>query len=744
MTSVFYGVRSSKTQRACGLAAVLVASLLTKSVNAGDWPAWRGPNHDGVSLETGLPDSTQQVLWRTANGGRSTPVVHDGQVYVINLAGQGVTEQERVMAISLETGRTIWEHRFNVFHTDIPNSRVGWTSPVVDVETGNIYAHGVGGMFFCFSRDGKVLWSHSLTETVGRISGYGGRTHTPILDEDRVIISFLNSSFGDQGRGLHRYLALDKRTGEMLWWSAPGGAPLDTTYSVPVVTIVNGERLIIAGNADGGIYALRSRTGEKVWEFQLSKRGINSSIVADGYRVYATHSEENLDSTEMGRVVCIDARGTGDVTESHELWRADGVAAGYASPALHDGRLYVMNNFGVLYCFDADSGKELWQHTVGRVGKGSPIVADGKIYVATVNGIFTILKDAGSHAVELDTMHLEGDENEVIELFGSPAVADGRVLFFDTKELICLGTDNAGPRQVQLPALPSETAVGAAAVSFLQVRPAEVLVKPGEQVSFRAIGFNDVGQQRGTVPAEWTYQPTGSAIDANGNFTAPGPGGSIGTITAQSGELTAQARVRVVPELPIAEDFESYGDGELLNWWIGVSKAKYAIETLDGSQVLKKLSDNRGPKFNRSRVYITPPMPTGYTVQADVRGVMEKRRRGDAGLINARYRLELIGNISRLRVISWVPGPRFEAKIEGFKWEPDRWYRVKFRVDLADGKAYPKVKVWPRDEQEPADWMLEAEDPQPNLEGSAGIYAYSLKPVYFDNVRVYRDASDTQ
>jgi hypothetical protein len=104
MTSVFYGVRSSKTQRACGLAAVLVASLLTKSVNAGDWPAWRGPNHDGVSLETGLPDSTQQVLWRTAYGGRSTPVVHDGQVYVINLAGQGVTEQERVMAISLETG----------------------------------------------------------------------------------------------------------------------------------------------------------------------------------------------------------------------------------------------------------------------------------------------------------------------------------------------------------------------------------------------------------------------------------------------------------------------------------------------------------------------------------------------------------------------------------------------------------------------------------------------------------------
>jgi hypothetical protein len=317
-------------------------------------------------------------------------------------------------------------------------------------------------------------------------------------------------------------------------------------------------------------------------------------------------------------------------------------------------------------------------------------------------------------------------------------------LFFTTEELICLGTGDVGPQQVQLPTLPSETAVGAAAVSFLQVRPAEVLLTPGQRVSFQAIGFNNVGQQRGIVPAEWSYQPGSSAIDPNGNFTAPGPGGSIGVITAKSGELTATARVRIVPQLPISEDFDTYDEDKLLDWWIGVSKAKHAIETIDGSRALKKLSDDRGPKFNRSRVYITPPLPTGYTVQADVRGVMEKRRRGDAGLINARYRLELYGNVPRLRVVSWVPGPRFEAKLEGFKWEPDRWYRVKFRVDLADGKAYPKVKVWPRDEAEPDSWLLEAEDPQPNLEGSAGIYAYSLKPVYFDNVRVYREESHTQ
>jgi len=511
---------------------------------------------------------------------------------------------------------------------------------------------------------------------------------------------------------------------------------------------------LIGGNADGAIYALNARTGRKVWGFQLSQRGINSSVVVDGHRVYATHSEENHDTTAMGRVVCIDARGTGDVTASRELWRADGVAAGYASPALSGGRLYVMDNFGVLYCLDAQDGREIWKQTVGRVGKGSPTVADGKVYVATVNGLFTILEDEGDQARVLDTIEIEGDDETVVELFGSPAVSDGRVLFFTTEEMICLGRKDARPQAVEVAPPPRESPSGSAAAALMQVRPAEVLVEPGEAVAFRAVAFDLGGRSLGSVKPHWSYEGNGGSIgEGDGLLKITGQGGGTGVVRAEFldlsdapapgqtisySPLTATARVRVVPELPIAEDFESYDEGEMLNWWIGVSKAKHAIETLDGSKVLKKLSDDRGPKFNRSRVYITPPLATGYTVEADVRGVAQKRRRGDVGLINARYRLELFGNLPRLRVISWVPGPRFEERID-FSWEPDRWYRVKFRVDLEDGKAYPRVKVWPRDEAEPDAWLLEGEDPQPNLEGSAGIYAYSQAPVYFDNVRIYRE-----
>ena len=63
---------------------------------------------------------------------------------------------------------------------------------------------------------------------------------------------------------------------------------------------------------------------------------------------------------------------------------------------------------------------------------------------------------------------------------------------------------------------------------------------------------------------------------------------------------------------------------------------------------------------------------------------------------------------------------------------------MKFRVELEDNKGHLHAKVWPRDEAEPETWTLEAIDPQPNPEGSAGIYAYSMAPVHYDNVKIYR------
>ena len=431
----------------CYIILCLIIACGTNAAHADEWPTWRGPDQDGTSPETNLVSTWsaegENLLWKADFIGRSTPIVMNGRVYVIGRVGQDITEQERVACFDAKTGELLWNHQFNVFHTTISFNRVGWASPAGDVETGNVYVHGVQGLFFCFNRDGKIVWSRSLTEEYGRISGYGGRIHTPIIAGDLVVISYLNASWGEQAATRHRYFAFDKRTGELIWVATPGGRPLDTTYSTPVVAEIDGQSYIIGGNADGSIYAMKQPTGERVWGFNLSLRGINTSVVVDtlNKRVYASHGEENIDTTAMGRVVCIDATGTGDVTQTHEVWRYDGVNFGYVSPALHGGRLYIADNSANLHCLDAATGELYWEHSIGTVGKGSPVWADGKLYVTEVNGKFHILLPGADACETLSVQHLNraGDDEHYVEIYGSPAIADGRIYFTTEEYLYCIG-----------------------------------------------------------------------------------------------------------------------------------------------------------------------------------------------------------------------------------------------------------------------------------------------------------------
>src|SRR5262249_22232130 len=168
------------TMRRFVLLTSLVFLTATLTLHA-DWLHWRGPTQNGVATDTGLPSEwspkqagKNNLIWTQPYGCRSTPLISKGRVYIIGDADEGIHEQERVACFDAKTGKVLWEHRFNVFHTNIVSDRVGWANLAGDPETGNVYAHGVQGLFFCFSPDGKVLWSKSLTEEFGRITGYGG------------------------------------------------------------------------------------------------------------------------------------------------------------------------------------------------------------------------------------------------------------------------------------------------------------------------------------------------------------------------------------------------------------------------------------------------------------------------------------------------------------------------------------------------------------------------------------------
>src|ERR1700730_2940262 len=234
-----------------------------------DWAEWRGPARDRVSLEKGLPSSWSptgdNLAWKVPYGGRSAPIVMENRVYLQNTAGKGETEQERVMCFNADTGKLLWEHRFNVFLSDVPPHRVGWASPVGDLATGNVYALGVGGSLLALSSEGKLIWERSLGEDFGLLTTHGGRTVSPIIDGDLVILSGITFGWGAHARGAHRFIAFDKRTGETVWVSAPGGRPYDTTYAPPIIANINGTRLLIEGASDGVVYAIKPQTGEPGW-----------------------------------------------------------------------------------------------------------------------------------------------------------------------------------------------------------------------------------------------------------------------------------------------------------------------------------------------------------------------------------------------------------------------------------------------------------------------------------------------
>ncbi|MBI3192791.1 MAG: hypothetical protein HYZ36_09010, partial [Pedosphaera parvula] len=73
-----------------GLAGLLVLPAQTPASPARGWLSWRGPQQNGTSLETKLPDKLDAAkpLWRADFPGASTPVVANGKLYIMGYLGE--------------------------------------------------------------------------------------------------------------------------------------------------------------------------------------------------------------------------------------------------------------------------------------------------------------------------------------------------------------------------------------------------------------------------------------------------------------------------------------------------------------------------------------------------------------------------------------------------------------------------------------------------------------------------------
>jgi outer membrane protein assembly factor BamB len=707
-------------------------------VAASDWAEWRGPARDGISTEKNLPvkwsPAGDNLAWKAPYGGRSAPIVMGDRVYLQNSAGKGETLQERLMCFNADTGKLLWEHRFNIYLSDVPPHRVGWASPVGDPTTGNVYVFGVGGNLIGFNRDGKVLWERSLGEDFGLLTTHGGRTVSPVIDGDLVIVSGVTFQWGQHGRGAHRFIAFDKKSGETMWISAPGGRPYDTTYAPPIIANVNGTRLLIQGASDGVVHAIKPQTGEPVWKYEISKRGLNTGVVVRNNMAILTHSEENLESNEMGMMVAVDATAKGDIKKDQVKWSVYGWQGGFSSPVIDGDRLYQIDNGANVAAFDLNNGKQLWLQNLGTIQKASPVLADGKLYVGTENGKFFILKPSATGCEILDQDQL-GTEAQPEAIIASAAVSNGRVFVVSDSAIYCIGK-KANQSSSERPTAAVGSSVSSNPVTHVQVVPTELILKPGDKVSFRARLFDAQGSFIREEPAaNWSLDQLKGTVE-NGRLTVASDAiTQAGLVKATVDGVTGSAGVRVFPPLPWSENFDSLAVNSLPPTWVNTT-LKFSVRDQNGNKVLAKLTEGSS-LLSRARAYMGPSDWSNYTIEADVSATQKRRQQGDAGVIAQRYVLTLYGNSQMLHLEPWQPETA-RTKSMVFAWKPDTWYRLKLQVEnLPDGKTRARGKAWAAGEPEPAEWMIERIDPIPNRQGAPGIFGNGLAELYFDNIKVY-------
>ena len=707
-----------------------------------DWTYWRGPEFNGISRETGLPDDWDpeggegsNVTWRNEKlASRSTPVVMKGMLYTLCRSEPGTSrEGEKVVCVDAATGEIIWEHAFNVYLSDVPDTRVGWSSVTADPETGYVYALGVCGLFHCLNgKTGEVIWAVPMHEQFGLLSTYGGRTNFPIIHEDLVIISAVIIGWGEMAKPAHRFIAFDKLNGNVVWFNGTRPLPYDTTYSAPGIAVINGQKALVFASGDGAVWAFQPRTGKPIWQYKFSQRGLNVPPLVVGDQVVASHSEENAFRPgaipRMGGLALIDATGTGDVTETGEKWRLEEVMAGKSSPLVIDEKIYIFDDRAKLWIYDLKTGEQIGRKlALGTVMRSSPLYVDEKIYAITANGRWYILQPEEDGVKVINKGRLPKGE----ESHGSPICSQGRIYIPTTGALYCISSGEGMSGFSPRPESPEEAELTDETPAHIQVIPAEVLIRPSKVVTFRAKLYNAAGQFLGMAEDAKFSVEGESQISEDGTLLTMGDSHRALKVTATSGELTGTARVRVVPDLPWSFNFDGLSDPPVT--WVG-ARYRHIIRDVAGDQKMVKITTI--PKGTRSRCWFGHSDLNNYTIQADILGKMSNGKLPDIGVIAQGYALDLQGANQQLQIRSWVPQLRMASTVD-FKWEPDTVYTMKFRAEIQGEKAILKGKVWPKDAEEPAEWTVEAEDSFPVKSGSPGLFGNAKDAeLILDNISV--------
>ncbi len=414
---------------ACCLSLGYVHTLL-----AADWNAFRGPQGDGISNDTGFSttfSAEENVKWRVplADPGNGSPTVVGDRIYLVTGADQG--HRRSLVCFNREDGEQLWEQTVEYAEdedTHQTNPHGSATTPAVDVEHDAVVVwHGSAGLH-CYSLSGEHRWTRELGP-IRHIWGYGT---SPVIHEGKVILL--------GGPGVRQFLAsFDLASGDTIWeFEEPGGSFGEDRYigswCTPVIAEVNGNDQIVCVFPTR-VVGVDPPSGEIIWTCS----GVSSE---QGDLCYTSPMVYENICVVMGGyggpAFAVRIDGTGDVTATHRLWHTgeESSPQRIGSGVIIEGKLFMANadEQGSLQCLDIETGEELW--SAGRTGDGphwaSTVLADGKLYATGLNGVIHVFEpDAGAY--------VKVAENNIGEtIHATPAFSDGEIFLRSWEYLYCI------------------------------------------------------------------------------------------------------------------------------------------------------------------------------------------------------------------------------------------------------------------------------------------------------------------
>lgn len=432
----------------------LLVSLLAASADGPDgWPRFRGPANDGVARgDAPLHWSdTEHIKWKAEIPGRghSSPVIWGDKIFLTTAVPTGAAPapppdssaqqlppgrragfgssspqaEQKLMVLCLDrkSGKLLWERVARVatphqaYHPQYGS--FASNSPVTDGQ--HVIAFFGSRGVYCYDLDGNKIWEKDFGVQLRMFNSFGEGSW-PALEGNKLLLLF-------DHEGDSFLVALDAGTGRELWRTARSDG--NTNWSGPVV-ISDGQRKQVIVSASKKVHSYDLETGKPIWECAgLGQNTIPAPVAADGLvYVMSGFRNPNLMAIRLGR--------EGDLTGTDAIvWQNQRGNSYTPSPVLHDGKLYLLTDNGMLSCLDAKTGTPYYQQV--RLSKpynfkASPVAAAGKLYLASEEGDVIVVK-MGEKFEILATNTLEGQT-----FIGTPAIVDGEIYLRGQNTLFCV------------------------------------------------------------------------------------------------------------------------------------------------------------------------------------------------------------------------------------------------------------------------------------------------------------------